>query len=387
MNPDDHGVGRVMKEEYLGEGSCSFSYPMVVDVPPPPPPAPPPHPMEGLNESGPPPFLTKTYDIVEDPSTNHIVSWSKGNNSFVVWDPQAFSITLLPRFFKHNNFSSFVRQLNTYGFKKVDPDRWEFANEMFLRGQRVLLKNIKRRKTNQTHHHHQQGLDPCVEVGRFGGLDGELNRLRRDRQVLMAELVKLRQQQQTTKSQIQAMEVKLRKTEQKQQQMMTFMARAMQNPNFVQQLVQQKDWRKELEEAFSNKRMRPIHQGPSNNNVEVAVGYHDGLLGFVDEDCSTFIKLESHIDDDDDNDNKFDFEVSEMDLLGLNVKGQSSSEYHHNHAQVGVSRNNNNNNNIDEVFWEDLLNEGFEDEHVLAAAEDVDVLAEQLGYLASSPHK
>ncbi|QHO37911.1 Heat stress transcription factor A-6b [Arachis hypogaea] len=85
MNPVDHGVGKVMKKEYLGEGYCSFSYPMVVDIPPPP--LPPPHPMEGLNESGHPPFLTKTYDIVEDPSTNHIVFWSKGNNSFVVWDP------------------------------------------------------------------------------------------------------------------------------------------------------------------------------------------------------------------------------------------------------------------------------------------------------------
>ncbi|MED6171140.1 hypothetical protein PIB30_038046 [Stylosanthes scabra] len=380
MNPDHHhDAGIVMKEEYLGEGSstCSFSYPMAVDVPP--------HPREGLHESGPPPFLTKTYDIVEDPSTNHIVSWSKGNNSFVVWDPQAFSISLLPRFFKHNNFSSFVRQLNTYGFKKVDPDRWEFANEMFLRGQRVLLKNIKRRKTNQTQQqalHQQQGLDPCVEVGRFG-LDGELDRLRRDRQVLMVELVKLRQQQQTTKSQIQAMEAKLRRTEQKQQQMMSFLARAMQNPNFVQQLVQQKEWRKELEEAFSNKRMRPIDQGPSSNNVEV----DDGLLGYGDEDCSTFVKLESHTNDyDDDDDDKFDFELSEMDLIGLNVKGQSE-DHHHHHVQVGVSRDNN--NNIDEVFWEDLLNEGIENQDVLAAAavEDVDVLADQLGFLASTPNK
>jgi heat shock transcription factor, other eukaryote len=70
--------------------------------------------VDRLHDGGPPPFLTKAYDMVDDPTTDAIVSWSTTNNSFVVWDPHIFGTVLLPRYFKHNNFSSFVRQLNTY---------------------------------------------------------------------------------------------------------------------------------------------------------------------------------------------------------------------------------------------------------------------------------
>lgn len=168
-----------------------------------------PRPMEGLQDPGPPPFLTKTYDMVDDPSTEKVVSWSKSNNSFVVWDPYTFAMDLLPKNFKHNNFSSFVRQLNTYGFRKVDPDRWEFANEGFLRGQKHLLKTIKRRR--QTPHPPQsQSSEACLEVGRYE-LDGELDRLIHDKGLLMAEVVKLRQDQQNSKARVQAMTEKLQR--------------------------------------------------------------------------------------------------------------------------------------------------------------------------------
>lgn len=98
----------------------------------------------------PTPFLTKTYQLVDDPSSDDMISWNEHGNAFVVWRPAEFARDLLPKYFKHNNFSSFIRQLNTYGFRKTVSDRWEFANDYFRRGEKTLLREIHRRKISTT---------------------------------------------------------------------------------------------------------------------------------------------------------------------------------------------------------------------------------------------
>ncbi|KAF5202356.1 Heat stress transcription factor a-1 [Thalictrum thalictroides] len=225
------------------------------------------------------PFLSKTYDMVDDPSTDSIVSWSSGNNSFIVWNPPEFARDLLPKHFKHNNFSSFVRQLNTYGFRKVDPDRWEFANEGFLRGQKHLLKTIIRKKPSGTHSNQQQppqgqstSVGACVEVGKFG-LEEEIERLKRDKNVLMQELVRLRQQQQATDHQLQTMGQRLQGMEQRQQQMMSFLAKAMQSPGFLAQLVQQQNESSRRIAGVNKKRRLPKQeQSPENRRATAPDG-------------------------------------------------------------------------------------------------------------------
>ncbi|XP_059646277.1 heat stress transcription factor B-3 [Cornus florida] len=111
--------------------------------------------LEYVRKPSPPPFLLKTYMLVEDPATDEVISWNADGTAFVVWQPAEFARDLLPTLFKHSNFSSFVRQLNTYGFRKVATSRWEFCNDMFRKGERDLLCEIRRRKawTNKPQPH------------------------------------------------------------------------------------------------------------------------------------------------------------------------------------------------------------------------------------------
>ncbi|KAK0591389.1 hypothetical protein LWI29_000903 [Acer saccharum] len=228
-----------------------------------------------------PPFLGKIYDMVEDPSTNDVVSWSTSNNSFVVWKVAEFSRDLLPKYFKHNNFSSFVRQLNTYGFRKVDPDRYEFANEGFLRGQKHLLKNISRRKPAQVHSQpppqlQSSSVGACVEVGKFG-LEEEVEILKRDKNVLMQELVRLRQQQHTTDCQLQTVGQRVQVMEQRQQQMMSFLAKAMHSPAFLSQLVQQQN-EGNRRISSGNKKRRLPRQDEENSSCEYGTNAPNGQI-------------------------------------------------------------------------------------------------------------
>lgn len=137
------------------------------------------------------------------------------------------------------------------GFKKVDPDRWEFANEGFLGGQRHLLKSIKRRRHAPHSFMQHQGLEPDKY-----GVDGAvLERLRTDRSILRVEILKLRQYQQASRARLAAMEERLQETEKKQQQIMAFLAKALRNPTFVRQLVQYQDQKRALDGGSKRRRL------------------------------------------------------------------------------------------------------------------------------------
>lgn len=108
-------------------------------------------------------FIRKLYRMLEPTAGNQaIVIWGAHGDSFVVRDMHSFTTQILPQTFRHSNFSSFVRQLNKYGFAKVKHSEdktdqyressWEFKHPQFYAGGIHELEHIKRKMTANKKH-------------------------------------------------------------------------------------------------------------------------------------------------------------------------------------------------------------------------------------------
>ncbi|KKZ62370.1 heat shock transcription factor, other eukaryote [[Emmonsia] crescens] len=107
-----------------------------------------------------PPFVQKLSSFLDESKNTDLIRWSDDGNSFIVLDEDEFAKTLIPELFKHNNYASFVRQLNMYGFhKKVglsdnsmraserkNKSPSEYSNPYFKRGHPDLLWLIQKPK-------------------------------------------------------------------------------------------------------------------------------------------------------------------------------------------------------------------------------------------------
>ncbi|KAL7451029.1 hypothetical protein ACHAWC_002870 [Mediolabrus comicus] len=71
------------------------------------------------------------------------VSWSSCGRAFHIVDVTAFSKEILPTYFKTSKFSSFQRNLNLYGFNKIN--KGVYSHPQFRRGDKLALTQLRKR--------------------------------------------------------------------------------------------------------------------------------------------------------------------------------------------------------------------------------------------------
>jgi hypothetical protein len=88
--------------------------------------------------------------------SSEIVGFLPHGRAFLVLNTEKFVNVLLPKYFKHGNWNSFVRQLNLYGFRRISSsglssqynsssqDYGAYYHELFLRGHNGLCQRMRR---------------------------------------------------------------------------------------------------------------------------------------------------------------------------------------------------------------------------------------------------
>jgi len=127
-------------------------------------------------------FISKTFEILEDNQFPDIVDWNLDGTAIVIKNPLEFSQKVLNQYFKHRNLTSFVRQLNMYGFHKQRTLKIEhiYSHELFQRNKKHLLDQIKRKI------HDQINIEPVDSIDEPESVDPnqDIGSLMQEKQVL-----------------------------------------------------------------------------------------------------------------------------------------------------------------------------------------------------------
>ena len=99
-------------------------------------------------------FLLKLYEILSKEEYSKIIHWSQNGSYIIITNIHLLAKKILPIYFNHQNYSSFVRQLNMYNFHKIrtDPNKQEqyFINESLNKNKTLNeIQNFKRKEKNK----------------------------------------------------------------------------------------------------------------------------------------------------------------------------------------------------------------------------------------------
>jgi hypothetical protein len=97
-------------------------------------------------------FPLQLQQILSNPELDHIISWMPHGFSWRIHQPQLFVNQVMPQYFqKQSKLTSFTRQVNGWGFKRVSTslDCYEYHHQFFVRDKPHMVHGMRRRHSDR----------------------------------------------------------------------------------------------------------------------------------------------------------------------------------------------------------------------------------------------
>lgn len=108
-------------------------------------------------------FLSKLFDILGNTDYAKAISWDIDGKKIIIFDVTKLCNEILPKYYKHRNYSSFIRQLNLYGFHKskgINDNLEKYEHEKFSKN--MNKDDIKKMTKMARHNQMVKSLDTYI---------------------------------------------------------------------------------------------------------------------------------------------------------------------------------------------------------------------------------